>query len=144
VSLRVELKGEGGQVIVEVHGYENPDAQDVSDANWLNCVVSADVAGFTASFPTSFTTHDFKQFREELSRVYSELKGKASFLTDEDAFRMTIDVASTGRVSVSGVLQTFGSPNVSMKFSFLSDQSNLATTNRALEAILAEFPVKSE
>jgi hypothetical protein len=38
-----EITGEAAQVRIEVFGYENPTAQEPSDANWLTCRVEVRV-----------------------------------------------------------------------------------------------------
>lgn len=130
---------------MEVLGYENPSAPDVSDANWLKCRVAINIEeAFWANFPASFTTSDFIQFHEELRTVLTKLSGTASFLTDEDALCLSIEIGRTGGALVGGVAQTYGQPQASLSFSFESDQSFLSRTLHDLEAVVIHFPVKEQ
>lgn len=144
MSFKIEIGGQGARLTVEVLGYENPSAQDISDANWLRCQVMIRIGerAFSADFPASFTTSDFVRFREELSTVLTKLSGTASFLTDEEALCLSIEIGRTGGALVEGVAQTDGQPQASLSFSFDSDQSFLSRTLHDLEAVVTHFPVK--
>ena len=143
MSVEIEINGQGSRLRVEVLGYENPSAQDISDANWLRCQVMIKIGeAFLADFPASFTTSDFVRFRDELSTVLTKLSGTASFLTDEEALSLSIDIGRTGGALVSGVAQTEGQPQASLSFSFDSDQSFLIQTLHGLDALVTHFPIK--
>lgn len=142
MSEKIEIIGEGVCIALEVLGYENPLAQDVSDANWLDCRVSITIGdAFQGQFAASFTTSDFVRFREELSTALTELNGTATFVTDEDALRVGVELSKTGRAAVEGIAQTF-SPDASLSFSFETDQTFLNQTLQQLNAVVDHFPIK--
>lgn len=144
MSLEIKVGGHAACVTVEVFGYENPSAEDISDANWIRCQVKVKIGEreFSADFPASLTTHDFAQFREELDTVLGSLDGTASFLTDEEALCLSVVVHGTGRAEVKGVAQVCDNPQASLNFSFESDQSFLNQTLHDLQALIEKFPVK--
>lgn len=144
MSFVMEISGQGARLTVEVLGYENPSAQNASDANWLSCNVAIKVLESTvlANFPASFTTYDFIQFRQELSTILSNLRGSATFVTDEEALRLSVEIGSTGVARVDGVACVRGGPETTLSFSFDSDQSYLSQTVNGLEAIVVHFPTR--
>ena len=145
MSLKIEIGGQGGHLMVEVLGYENPFAQDTSDANWLNCQVLIRIGEhFRADFPASFATSDFVRFREELTTVLTKVDGTASFLTDEDALSFSIEMSRTGGAVVGGVAQNYGQPQASLSFSFETDQTFLTQTLHHLVTVVTHFPVKED
>lgn len=142
MSAQVEIKGHGGCVVLSVDGYENPGAQDVSDANWLSCGVRLTVAGVSASVAASFGTRDFARFLEQLERVAADLKGVARFETDEEALSIKVELAGRGTGTISGVLRVSEHATATVEFSFDSDQTFLVQAITELRSLHGEFPVK--
>lgn len=144
MSLEIRIGGHGACVTMEVFGYENPFAENISDSNWVSCQVKLKIREreFSVDFPASFTTHDFAQFYGELSIVVERLEGTASFVTDEQALCISVVVHGTGRGEVKGVAQVCDTPQASLNFSFESDQSFLNQTLHDLQAVIEKFPVK--
>lgn len=142
--VEIEIAGHGASLKVEVLGYENPSAQDLSDANWLSCNVLARIGSFSGNFNGSFTTYDFVQFRDELRELLKEQSGTASFLTDEEQLRLRVEVGRTGIARIEGVAQIHDMPQASLSFLFESDVSFLSQTLRDLEALVRSFSVKEK
>lgn len=138
----IELIGYGGVLKFEVLGYENPSAQDLSDANWLRCNVLARIGTFSGNISASFTTKDFIGFRDELRALLTKQSGVASFLTDEEQVRLRVEVGMTGIVCIEGNMQTYDTPQAALSFSFESDSSLLTQALSGLERLSKEFPVK--
>lgn len=144
MPLEVTIAGDGGSLTVEVLGYEDSSGQDISDANWLVCrvIVTIGAGTFSCDFRAAFTTHDFAQFREQLNEAVSRLTGMASFITDEDALRLSVQMGERGNAHVEGIARVCGPPEATLSFSFESDQSFLNQTLHALGALLSQFPIK--
>jgi hypothetical protein len=142
MSCIINLDGNEAKIQIEVIGYENPDAQDLSDANWLTCYVSLDIEKFTANFSASFTTNDFELFNNDLIRIVSDFVGSASFVTDEEKLYLNIEITKTGRACVKGLAQIHGKPKAALSFSFDTDQSFLRKTFHGVSAVLQNYPVK--
>jgi hypothetical protein len=141
--LTCRIAGPSAQCSIEVLGYENPGAQDPSDANWLSCRVTVKAHSFCAECSASFTAQDFSEFGEQLSAVMRRMGGTAAFQTDEDVLSLSIDVRKTGTAQVTGTLRVVGSPSATLSFGFESDQTFLSETQRQLEALTRAFPAKS-
>lgn len=141
-GLTCDIAGPGARCTIHVLGYENPTAQDPSDANWLSCCVSLRCDRFSAECPAAFSTQDFGALAEELRTVLGSVTGAASFHADEEVLSLSINLGRTGNASVSGVLRLPGSTHGMLSFSFESDQTYLSETLRHLEALTRTFPAR--
>jgi len=143
MSVNVEVAGRAAHVRIEVLGYENPAAENVSDANWLTCRVEVCVRGFEGHIDAAFTTQDFAAFWRSLSSAVTDLKGEAMFETDEHALSLDVKFNMTGNVSVTGVIREPDRSRMSLAFSFESDQTYMRRTVDALEEVTHQFPVRA-
>lgn len=135
------LKGDNGAITVKVLGYENPQAKDVSDANWLKTEIVFNSGGCTFCYSAALTTNDIKYFQDELENVFSSLEGSASFLTDEEAISLKVDISKVGEVKVTGELKEVGLAKTKVMFEFCSDQSFLGGTCSELRELRNQYPI---
>lgn len=142
MSRKIAIAGHQGNVNIEVLGYANLNAKDISDANWLNCIVAANVEHFAAQFNASFTTSDFVTFHSELRSILANFTGSASFVTDEENLSLKVELLKTGGAHIKGMAQIYGQPRAALSFSFESDQSFLAMTLKDLAEMIKMYPVK--
>ena len=143
MSETCEIAGPGARCRIQVLGYENPAAQDPSDANWLSCRVA--IRGddsLSAEGPAALSVQDFSDFAEDLHKVLRGAGGTASFTTDEEDVSLNIEIKKTGTASVTGVLRLSGNVRATLSFAFESDQTFLAEAQRQLEAIARAFPAR--
>ncbi len=143
MSVNVGVAGESAHVRVEVIGYENPAAENVSDANWLACRVEVRVRGFEGRVDASFTTQDFAAFGATLGSCVADLRGDATFETDEDALRLHVKFSKTGRATVTGTLREPDRLQTSLGFAFECDQTFMRRVVDALNEVTQRFPVRA-
>jgi hypothetical protein len=143
MSVAVEIAGQAAHVRIEVLGYENPAAQNASDANWLTCRVVVNVRGFEGRVDAALTTQDFAAFTRSLRVAVDTVRGEALFETDEDALRLNVELRSTGTAAISGYLREPDRPGTSLNFTFESDQSHLRRTVEELDQVNGAFPVRT-
>jgi hypothetical protein len=142
MSVEVEIKGQDGVVAVTVLGYENAEAENSSDANWLVCRVHVRVGAVRSDFRAAFTTHDFVAFASELGALLEGRAAVATFDTYEEALKVTVEMArKTGAARISGVARWDGS-ETAVSFTLDSDQSYLSSTVRSLDEVTRRFPVR--
>ena len=144
MSETVEIRGAGGQVRIEVLEYERPDATDMNESNRLTCKCSVEVREFACNLNLSLRTHDFVQFRAQLNEAIEQSGGAVVVNTSEKRFRLEVTITRGGHADVFGYAQSnTARPSTTMlAFSFESDESFLAQTNRELGKILQHFPVR--
>ena len=143
MASEVKIAGHGGCVVLSADGYENPDARDRGDANWLSCGVRLTVEGVAATHKASFTTSDFARFLGQLRSVVDALKGVALFETDEAALSIKVELGGRGTGTVSGVLRIAEHARATVEFSFESDQTFLLPAIADLARLCGEFPIKT-
>jgi len=143
MTVNVEVAGPAANVKIEVLGYENLAAENLSDANWVTCRVEVRVRNFAGHVDASFTTHDFVSFTKSLRPAVADLRGEAVFETDEDALRLNVKFSATGKATVTGSLREPDRPQTSLAFIFESDQTFMRKTLDALNAVVQQFPVRT-
>jgi hypothetical protein len=143
MSVNVEIAGQGAQMRIEVIGYENPAAENPSDANWLTCRVNVRVRAFEGHVDASFTTQGFAAFRKSLRLAVADVRGEAVFETDEDALRLNVKLHANGTAAVTGTLREPDRPQTALAFSFESDQTFLRHTVEALNEVVQQFPERT-
>jgi hypothetical protein len=144
MSETVEIRGAGGQVRIEVLEYERLDATDTNVSNLLTCKCSVEVWEFACNLNLSLRTHDFVQFRAQLNEALEQLGGAVVVSASEKRFRLEVTITRGGQADVFGYAQSNAArpSRTVLAFSFESDESFLAETNRGLEKILQHFPVR--
>jgi hypothetical protein len=142
MSIEIEIKGHGGGIRITVLGYENPAANEPSDANWLVCRVNLGVGPFRGEMVATFATQDFAAFASELSALLQGETQRASFQTDEQALDLQVEMAPRGAARISGTARYSSGPDVRISFTLESDQTFLVPVVRALETVLQDFPVR--
>jgi hypothetical protein len=140
----VEIRGAGGRVRLEVLEYTLPDTTNRNESNRLTCKCNVEVRDFACNLNVSLRTHDFVRFRAELNAALKALSGDVIVDTLESRLRLEVSITSGGQIDVFGYAQSnMARPSRTvLTFSFESDQSFLAQTDRELERILQHFPVR--
>ena len=139
----IMIVGEGGRVRIQVAGYERQAAENLSDANWLNCNVSVDVPPFSGRYDAAFSTQDFVDFSKQLGVLSEGLAGEAVFQTDEGALHLRLVMQSRGGLTIDGEAVAVMVGRTALKFKLLADQSHLSDLRRAVQAVSTEFPVRA-
>jgi hypothetical protein len=142
VSVEIEIKGQGGGIGIAVLGYENVEAENRSDANWLVCRVHLGIGALRGDFRATFTTDDFVAFASELRALLEGHTEVATFDPYEEALTLKVEMARTGTARISGMARHEG-PEVVVSFVVDSDQSYLSNTVRGLDEVTKQFPVRT-
>ena len=140
--MRVSIKGDTGMVSIEVLGYENTNATDLSDANWLSCMIEVEAGSFRGRYRTSLTTKDFACFEKDLSGLLGGEKSRAVFFTDEGWLRLEVIIDFLGRGKVTGEASDNLIPRSALSFAFETERAYLEQTKDSLCKITNTFPVK--
>ena len=134
------VAGHGGRVRFEILGYENREAEDRSDANWLRVAFDLDVGGCSFRRTASLTTDDLAVFTRELSEALSSLRGSVVLHADEEWLHLLVAFQSRGAVDIRGRV-TNEALNVTIDFRLDSDQSFLTQTLSDLRDVTRAWPV---
>ena len=143
MGLRVEIKGHGGGVSIDVLGYERPAETHAEDANWLSCTIRVEIGPFRGDMRAALTTHDFVEFEQELRALIDGQASEASFKTWEEALEFKIVENATGTTRITGEVRYSESMDVTIAFILESDQSYLPLVMTAVRAVNKQFPLRS-
>ena len=142
--IKFSIQGNGQKISISIYGYENDQAQDFDDANWLSCKISVTIDPFFFEFDASLTTQNFLYFYGDLNRMLETLEGKVFFQADEGWIEINLDPSSLGKVIVSGIIRPPSfEAKTTLTFKFETDQSYLSKANIDLNQILKEFPIRN-
>ena len=142
--IKFSIQGNGQKISISIYGYENDQAQDFDDANWLSCKISVNIDPFFFEFDASLTTQNFSYFYSDLNRMLETLEGKVFFQADEEWIEINLDPSSLGKVIVSGIIRPPSfEAKTTLTFKFETDQSYLSKANIDLNQILKEFPIRN-
>jgi hypothetical protein len=142
VSNIIEIQGEGARVSIEIVGFQRPNSTNVDDANWLQGNLKITLESFSCRMCIPLRTYDLSQLQVELETCLQALEGRATLRLLEPVLQVDLDFNRRGHVTVKGVAQTLGQRRSALSFSFDSDQSYLAETNRQLKAALLSFSIR--
>jgi hypothetical protein len=131
----------GQHVLVRALSRNHPDLFDYADGNWVACEVEIVAGGFRGAFRADLRSDEFRAFLEEAEALTGALDGAASFSSMEGQLSLSLAGDGRGHIRVLGdACDTPGSDN-RLHFGFDMDQTYLPQICRALEVLLAAFPV---
>jgi len=138
----IEIRGHEAKVALDIVKFERPKSMNEDDANWLTVQLTVTLKHFSCLIGISLRTYELEQLQSELNSCLKALSGTATLRPLEPKLQLELAFDNRGHVSVEGIVQTLGPRKTSLSFSFDSDQSHLAETDRQLKAALRNFPVQ--
>jgi len=141
-STEILIGDSGGQhVLVRPLGRSHPGLFDYWDGNWIACELQVSAGGFRGNFRAALRSEEFHTFMEQLASLSQLLEGTATFSTMEGQIAFSLIGDDKGHVQVEGdAVDVVGTGN-RLHFAFEIDQTYLPGIGRALEHLLAVFPV---
>ncbi len=143
MSAKIEIEGDGSKLMIEVLGYERPNAADAEDANWLLCRIELKVGTFSGEFNSSFLTHEFSSFLQGCLAVLEKSEGTAQLAHIEDALRLELSMEKSGRGKITGQAKVLDVSQTILSFVFNTDLTFLTKTCAGLEEALKKYPKKT-
>ena len=101
--------------------------------DWISARATIDVGGFHGVTQLMITLADLIRFRDNIRRLYKELKGEAEFTTIEQQISFTVTTDRLGHMNVSGYLADDPSFGNKLTYSIGIDQTFLQKTISELE-----------
>jgi hypothetical protein len=115
------------------------------DKNWVKTKVTVKGGKFTGQYSGDFMTVDFEKFKQELSRLYDNLKGKASFNDLEGYLELKITGDGIGHFEVD--VKACDQPGVNaseLTFTMGFDQTELKELVNQIDRITKQFPITGD
>jgi hypothetical protein len=126
-------------------GYQFPDIQTGSDANWLKAEAELKVSGsgtFAARHELWLFTPDLASFRDALRTLDRDLSGDATLEHVEDQVRIAITLAA-GRGTITGFIREHGGATLSFE-RYGIDQTYIRQALTDLDTFLDTFPARGD
>lgn len=115
------------------------------DKNWVKTKVTVKGGKFSGQYSGEFMTVDFEKFKQELSRLYDNLKGTANFNDLEGYLELKIDGDDIGHFEVQ--VKACDKPGIygsELTFAMAFDQTDLKELVNQLDRITKQFPISGD
>jgi hypothetical protein len=121
------------------------DSELDCDRNWIKTNVTVKGGKFSGQFSGDFMTVDFEKFKQELFRLYNNLKGTAKFIDLEGYLELKITGNGIGHFEVE--VKACDQPGVNgseLTFTMGFDQTELNELVNQLDRITKQFPISGD
>jgi len=135
-------QSEQERIEIDVLRYERAKSGDHYDDNWLTVEIRVQAGGFRGQADAAILATELTPFLPQLRALYETLRGSAEFSAIEDQLHLKLIGDGKGRVDLRGEVSDQSGIGNCLHFSLQLDQSQLATTIRELEQVIAKFPVR--
>jgi hypothetical protein len=111
------------------------------DKNWVKTQVTVKGGKFSGQYTGEFMTVDFEKFKQELSKLYNNLKGTANFNDLEGYLELKINGDGIGHFEVE--VKACDQPGINgseLTFTMAFDQTELNELVKQLDRITKRFP----
>lgn len=115
------------------------------DKNWIKTKVTVKGGKFSGQYSGEFMTVDFEKFKQELSRLYDNLKGSANFTDLEGYLEIKIYGDGIGHFEVN--VKACDQPGINaseLTFNMAFDQTELKELVNQLDQITRQFPIEGD
>lgn len=146
MTAEATLKATGVRLALSVQGYQFPQVDTGSDANWLVCNVGLDVhrgGTFHAErHRLTLVTVELESFTRELRVLQRDVTGQAVLEHIEEQISLTVTLKE-GKGTFAGFLAAARLSDARLSFANAEiDQSFLGDAVEQLDAIVHAFPIR--
>lgn len=140
-----EIKDSGNFVRIEPQKLTNSNSELNWDNNWVVSRFVIKGGSFSGGYHGEVMTIDFEKFKQELSKLYDELEGKAEFRDLEGYLKISISGDGIGHFETEIVAcDNPGIYGSELRFSLQFDQTQINEIVSQLDRIVKEFPIKGD
>ncbi len=139
------IRGDGLTFTSRAHGYQFPELQTGSDANWIKAeaeLTASRTGTFAGRHDLWLFTPDLASFRDELGTLDRDLSGDATLRHIEDQLKIAITLTA-GRGTIAGFIREHGGAALSFEH-YGTDQTYVRQALADLGAFLDTFPVRGD
>ncbi|MGX1641623.1 WapI family immunity protein [Sphingobacterium sp. NPDC055431] len=112
------------------------------DKNVINTRIEVKAGGFIGSYETDLTTFDFKNLKEDLSKLYNNLNEKIIFNDLEGYLQLIFEGDNTGNFTIQiTCIDQPGIYSAKLKYEMLFDQTYIKPLIKILDDILKQYPI---
>lgn len=140
-----ELFDAGDIVRLEPIELINYDSNIDWDKNWVKIKVTVKGGKFSGQYSGDFMAVDFEKFKQELSRLYDNLKGTVNFNDLEGYLELKITGDGIGHFEVD--VKACDQPGINaseLTFTMGFDQTEIKNLVNQLDRITKQFPITGD
>jgi hypothetical protein len=136
-------QSENERVEIDVLRYERPLVGEYWDDNWLRVEIRVQAGGVRGKVTVAILTGELEKLLSELRPLYKTLSGSVNFKTMEAQLTLVLVGDGKGHIELRG--EILDQPGIGNRLNFVLqfDQTQLATSIRELERVMAQFPIRS-
>jgi hypothetical protein len=138
----VLIRGDKGQVKLEILGYENTQASTIDDSNWLRARIDVVAGPFSGSIVAGLTTVELDSLYQQLAVAVRSLTGNIDFSAMEGNLQIIVKFARTGEVLLQGFVTPDGAERNVLYYEFHTDPITLEVAVQELRRLVTQFPIQ--
>ena len=137
-----ELKDSGNFLRLTGVKLNHPKATDSWDRNWLDVKIEFKVDSFYGHFNGDFMTVDFESFKQQLRRLYDNLKGYANFDCTDNFVKIRMVGDGLGHIEANCIVSDDGGFSKSFEFKLELDQTQIPDIIHNLNELTKAYPIE--
>lgn len=135
-----ELRESGNFIRIEPVELTYPNAELEWDRNWIKSIITIKGGQFGGHYKAELMTSDFEKLKQDLKRIYIDLKGIVNFECIEGYIKLKITGDGFGHFNTKCI--GMDNPNgASLQFELDFDQTYVPALIKQLERITKLFPI---
>ena len=139
---RFELNESGNFLRLTPIKQNFPDSKDSWDRNWIEVNVEFKIDSFRGNFNGNFMTLDFENFKQQLRKLYSDLKGYANFESTDNLVKIQMKGDGIGHIEVNCAVSDDGGFSKNFEFKIEIDQTQIPDIINDLNQLTKKFPIE--
>lgn len=136
------IRGDEGQIALEILGYENVQAQSVDDSNWLGAKLEVRGGVFSGAITFAMTAPELALLYQRVGSATKTLAERVHFQTTEGNWVLNLNFERSGGAVISGTVTPDPVQKNVLHYEFRSDGISLESLVQALGKLVAQYPVR--
>lgn len=137
------IRGDKGQIELEILDYENAQVTDIFDSNWLRARIDVVAGPFSGAIMAGLTTVELDSLYQQLAGAVESVAGGVKFETLEGELSIGIEFGQTGVARVQADVVAYdGEKKNALHCEFATDPITLEATVQGLQRLVTQFPIQ--
>ena len=140
MSNQITIKGDEGEIILQILGRENVNASNLCDANWLRTTLSVRASSFSGTIEIGLWVPELVALRDRLEAILRNLTDGLQFESMESNWKFNVAFEITGAVIISGSVRKELTQDNMLHYEFRSDPISLELVARDIRRVTEAYP----
>lgn len=140
-----EISSHGNFVKISALARINYNSELDYDNNWIRCLIEVSGGSFNGAYEADIITTTFEIFKQELHKLYDDLRGKAVFSDLEDYIEIEVIGNGSGLLKANVICNDQpGIYSAVLKYEIDFDQTYIKDIVNQLNEITIKFPIRGD